>query len=101
MTGIRTCDSAELGEHDHQLCCAHLLGDLTDCAQTYPDAAWPAQIATALGGLIHAANLARTHGQDAIPPGTKAMWTRSFRHGVRVGLAEVRRGHRAGQNRDP
>jgi transposase len=84
-------DSAELGEHTHQLCCAHLLRDLEDCAETYPDAVWPGQIATALRGLIHAANLARAQGQDAIPAGTKAMWTRSFRHGVRIGLAEVRR----------
>ncbi len=34
-------DSAELGVHTHQLCCAHLLRDLADCAETYPDAAWP------------------------------------------------------------
>jgi hypothetical protein len=83
-------DSAELGEHEHQLCCAHLLRDLQDCAQTYPDALWPGQIAAALRGLIHAANLARAQGRDMLPAGTKAMWTRSFRHGVRIGLAEVR-----------
>ncbi len=28
-------DSAELGV-THQLCCAHLLRDLADCAETYP-----------------------------------------------------------------
>jgi transposase len=84
-------DSAELGAHEHQLCCAHLLRDLEDCAQTYPDAAWPQQITQALRALIHAANLARSRGQDAIAPGTLTMWTRSFRHGVRIGLAEVRR----------
>ncbi|MFG2251002.1 IS66 family transposase, partial [Spirillospora sp. NPDC048823] len=84
-------DSAQLGEHEHQLCCAHLLRDLQDCAETYPDAAWPGQIAEALQGLIHAANLARAQGRDTLPAGTRAMWTRSFRHGVRIGLAEVRR----------
>jgi hypothetical protein len=84
-------DSAELGVHTHQLCCAHLLRDLADCAETYPDAAWPGQITTALQGLIHAANLARARGGRQIPAGTQAMWTRSFRHGVRVGLAEIRR----------
>jgi hypothetical protein len=84
-------DSVQLGEHTHQLCCAHLLRDLEDCAETYPDAVWHGQIATALRGLIHAANLARARGEDAIPAGTKAMWTKSFRHGVRIGLAEVRR----------
>jgi transposase len=84
-------DSSELGEHRHQLCCSHILRDLEDCAETYPRAAWPAQIQTALRGLIHAANLARRQGRDQIDPGTMAMWITSFRNGVRVGLSEVRR----------
>ncbi|WP_443078996.1 IS66 family transposase [Streptosporangium sp. NBC_01495] len=75
----------------HQLCCSHLLRDLEDCAETYPEAAWPTQIQTALRGLIHAANLARRQSKDAIEAGTKAMWLKSFRHGVRVGLSQVRR----------
>ncbi|MDA0638965.1 IS66 family transposase, partial [Nonomuraea sp. MCN248] len=84
-------DSPELGERDHQLCAAHLLRDLEDCAETYPEAAWPRQIQTALRGLIHAANLAREQGKDGMDAGTKAMWINSFRHGVRIGLSEVRR----------
>jgi transposase len=84
-------DSPELGEHDHQLCCSHLLRDLEDCAETYPDALWPAQIQTALRGLIHAANTARDRGKDTIDPAAKAMWIHSFHHGVRIGLSEVRR----------
>ncbi|TMR88382.1 IS66 family transposase [Nonomuraea basaltis] len=84
-------DSAELGVHVHQLCTSHLLRDLEDCAETYPGAAWPAQIQTALRGLIHAANLAREQGHPAMSAGTQAMWINSFRHGVRVGLSQVRR----------
>jgi hypothetical protein len=84
-------DSAQLGAHTHQLCCSHLLRDLEDCAESHPGATWPAQIQTALRGLIHAANLARQAGRDAIDPGTKAMWLGSFRHGVRLGLSQVRR----------
>ncbi|GLW97327.1 transposase [Microtetraspora sp. NBRC 16547] len=84
-------DSPELGERDHQLCVAHLLRDLEDCAETYPTAAWPAQIQTALRGLIHAANLAREQGKQNMDAGTQAMWITSFRHGVRIGLSEVRR----------
>jgi hypothetical protein len=84
-------DSAELGEHSHQLCCSHLLRDLEDCAEIYPGATWPVQIQTALRGLIHAANLARGQGRDAMEAGTKTMWLRSYRHGVRVGLSQVRR----------
>ncbi len=42
-------------EISHQLCRAHLLRDLEDAAQTYPDAIWPGQIADELRALIHAA----------------------------------------------
>src|SRR5262249_49213228 len=52
-------DSAELGPFLHQLCCAHLTRDLDDAAEVYPDAVWPGQVADALRGLIHEANLAR------------------------------------------
>jgi transposase len=29
----------------HQLCCQHLIRDLEDAAQTYPDAHWPSRSA--------------------------------------------------------
>src|SRR6266496_6094401 len=32
----------------HQLCCQHLLRDLEDAAEIYPEAIWPGQIADAL-----------------------------------------------------
>ncbi|MFE3454966.1 transposase [Nonomuraea sp. NPDC059194] len=76
-------DAADLGLRDHQLCAAHLLRDLEDCAETYPGAHWPRQLQMALRGLIHAANLARRQGKDAIPAGTLAMFTKMFRGGVR------------------
>jgi transposase len=60
-------DHASLGTLTHQLCCAHLLRDLEDATQTYPEASWPAQITAALTGLIHAANQAREHGLAAVP----------------------------------
>jgi hypothetical protein len=84
-------DSAELGTHEHQLCAQHLLRDLEDCAETYPQAHWPAQIQTAMRGLIHQANLAREQHLDQIDPQTRQELIRSYRHGVRVGLSEVRR----------
>ena len=49
-------------EVSHQLCCQHLLRDLEDAAQSYPDAIWPGQAADALRGLIHQANVARDQG---------------------------------------
>ena len=75
----------------HQLCLAHLLRDVEDAAQCYPAAIWPAQIADALRGLIHQANLARAQGLAAVPDQAAAPLIHAFRHGVRVGLADIRR----------
>ncbi len=75
----------------HQLCAAHLLRDLEDAAQSYPAAIWPGQIADALRGLIHAANLARDQGLAAVPDDAKAADLRLFRHGALVGLSQVPR----------
>jgi transposase len=52
----------------HQLCCQHLLRDLEDAAQSYPDAVWPGQAADALRALIHTANTARAQGLAAAVP---------------------------------
>ena len=75
----------------HQLCCAHVLRDLEDCAESYPDAIWPGQAADALRALIHAANQARGAGLDAVPGEKTAADLRLFRSAVLVGLQEVRR----------
>jgi transposase len=75
----------------HQLCCQHLLRDLEDAAQTYPDAIWPGQIADALRALIHAANMARDQGLRAVPADMTAEHLTLFRRGVAVGLSDVRR----------
>ena len=71
----------------HQLCCQHLLRDLEDAAQSYPDAIWPGQIADALRGLIHAANVARGQGLAAVPAEMTAEHLTLFRRGVTVGLS--------------
>jgi hypothetical protein len=75
----------------HQLCTAHLLRDIEDAAQAYPDAAWPAQVAGHLRALIHAASVARDQGLAAVPGEAAAEHLRLFRHGVNVGLPQVRR----------
>jgi transposase len=69
----------------------NLLRDLEDAAQTYPDAIWPGQIADALRGLIHAANLSRDQGLAAVPGDMTAEHLTLFRRGVTVGLSGVRR----------
>jgi hypothetical protein len=73
----------------HQLCCQHLLRDLADVAQQYPDAHWPAQIIQALQGLIHAANTARARGLAAVPADLAAPMIHAFKHGVLVGLSQL------------
>lgn len=93
-------DSAELGELTHQLCCSHLLRDLDDAAQVYPDAVWPGQIAEALRELIHHANLARDAGLEAIDTQVRDTLITRFRHGVRVGLAATTsHGRRPGERK--
>jgi transposase len=85
----------------HQLCTAHILRDLEDAAQAYPDAIWPGQAADALRALIHQANLARDQGLDAVPADRAASDLRLFRHGVNTGLSEVRRGPGANEKQPP
>jgi transposase len=84
-----TYDSAALGTLTHQLCCQHLLRDLTSAGEVYPQAHWPAQIAEALRGLIHEANLARDQGLTAIPAGIRNELITRFRDGVLVGLSDT------------
>ena len=73
------------------MCTAHILRDLEDAAQAYPDAIWPGQAADALRALIHAANSARAEAFAAVPDGDTAADLRLFRNAVLVGLAQVRR----------
>ena len=75
----------------HQLCTQHILRDLEDAAQSYPDAIWPGQAAEALRALIHAANVSRAKGLAAVPDEDIAADLRLFRNAVRAGLSEIRK----------
>jgi hypothetical protein len=93
-------DSAQIGELTHQLCCQHLLRDLAGAAQVYPDAHWPDQIADALRGLIHHANLARDAGRDTIEPSVGDKLITLFTDGVKVGLSDTtNHGNRPGERK--
>jgi transposase len=93
-------DNIELGDLTHQLCCQHLLRDLAGAAETYPDTHWPTQIADALRGLIHQANLARQTGRDAIDAQIKNMLIKRFTDGVKVGLSDTTsHGNRPGERK--
>jgi transposase len=82
-------DSATLGTLIHQLCTAHLLRDLDDAAQVYPDAVWPTQISDALRALIHEANLAREHHLPAIAADIRDELLTRLRDGMLVGLSDT------------
>jgi hypothetical protein len=82
-------DHPQLGTLTHQLCCAHLLRDLQDAAETYPGAAWPAQIAAAVRHLIHAADWARDQHLGAVPAATAGPLITAYRDGITAGLAEM------------
>lgn len=51
---------------------------------------WPEQAQRALRGLIHAVNQARDTGQTEIAALVRDPLISTFRHAIRVGLAEVR-----------
>jgi transposase len=75
----------------HQACAAHLIRDFADCAETYPDAAWPGQAVRSLRGLIRAWHAAREQGLPAIPAEDREPLELEFRRAVTVGLAAVSR----------
>jgi transposase len=75
----------------NQACCAHLLRDYQDCAETYPGAIWPVQAQRALRGLIHAWHEARDQRLSLIPAGIAGPLEKEFRHAVLAGLASVPR----------
>jgi transposase len=75
----------------HQACCSHLLRDLEDAAETYPDAIWPAQAQRALRGLIRAWHDARHTGLARIPAAAAGPLALEFRRAVTVGLSQVPR----------
>jgi transposase len=93
-------DSTALGALVHQLCTQHLLRDLDDAAQVYPDAVWPVQIADALRELIHHANHAREQGRTAIPAAVRDPLLGRLRNGMLVGLSDTfSAGNRPGERK--
>jgi hypothetical protein len=75
----------------HQACCAHLLRDFEDCAETYPGTVWPVQAQRALRGMIHAWHAALDQGLPAVPADALKPLAHEFRHAVLAGLASVPR----------
>jgi transposase len=75
----------------HALCGAHISRELVAAVEAHPDLDWPAQALRALHGLNTAAHHARDQHQPAIPSQIADPLLDSWRHALRVGLAEHRR----------
>jgi hypothetical protein len=99
FTGIAVHDRYSLYDHPdltktlsgHQLCTAHLLRDIADAAETYPDHPWPAQADRALRGLIRAARAARDASAPAVPAEVADPLILELRRAVRCGLSVIPR----------
>jgi hypothetical protein len=75
----------------HQACCAHLVRDFEDTADSWPDAIWPGQAQRALRGLIRAWHAAREQSQPEIPPHIRDPLIKEFRHAILAGLSDLPR----------
>ena len=75
----------------HQACCAHLLRDFEDCAESHPGAVWPVQAQRALRGMIRAWHDAVDQGLSSVPADVLKPLEHEFRHAVLAGLASVPR----------
>lgn len=75
------------GDARHQLCVAHVIRELTDLHEQYPEQMWADQARWALARLIEQARRAREAGLTHIPPEQGALYLRLFHQGIAVGLS--------------
>ncbi|MDG4787670.1 IS66 family transposase [Micromonospora sp. WMMD1102] len=72
----------------HQLCCAHLLRELTAAAELAPRAVWPGQAADAILRLKTAADTARVHKASGINPDLLAEQTGLFHQAALIAVKD-------------
>jgi transposase len=93
MTGIAVHDAwAPYDTYSpgaHQLCCAHLLRELTAAGELAPDAVWPGQAADALLALKTAADDARISSASVIDPAVLAEQAALFRQAALVAIKDL------------
>jgi transposase len=73
----------------HQLCCAHLLRELTAAAELAPEAIWPGHACDALLALKPAADTARTGQVSRIDPAVFNEQSIMFRQAALVALKDL------------
>jgi transposase len=70
----------------HQLCCAHVIRELTAADERYPGQIWAPQLRWALAEMIKEADRARTKGLDHVPPVRLRRWLVYYDSALQVGL---------------
>jgi transposase len=70
----------------HQLCCAHVIRELTACDERFPGQVWAPQLRWTLAELIKEADKARAEGLDHIPPERARRWLIYYDSAIQVGL---------------
>ena len=73
-------------EAEHQLCCAHVIRELTAADERFPGQIWAPQIRWALAEMIKEADRARAEGLDHVPPERLRRWEVYYDSAVQVGL---------------
>jgi transposase len=73
----------------HQLCCAHLLRELTAAGELLPEQVWPGQAADALLALKTAADIARNASVSVIDPRVLAEQSLLFRQAALVAVKDL------------
>jgi len=71
---------------EHQLCCAHVIRELTAADERFPGQVWAPQLRWAIAEMIKEADRARTEGLDHVPPERLHRWEVYYDSAVQVGL---------------
>jgi len=108
FTGVAVHDRYTVYDHPdfghlagHQLCAAHLIRDLADAAESWPDQHWPAQADRALRALISSWHQALAAGDHAVTGPAAAAQRALLAQAVIVGLSQIPRNHRRGAKQLP
>lgn len=70
----------------HQLCCAHVIRELTGADERFPGQIWAPQIRWSIAEMIKEADRARAEGLDHVPPERLRRWLVYYDSAVQVGL---------------
>jgi len=100
FTGVAVHDRYTVYDHPdfahlsgHQLCAAHLLRDLADAAESWPDHHWPGQADRALRALISSWHHAVAAGDPTVTGPAAGAQRALLAQAVIVGLSQIPRTH--------